>query len=186
MDGREIIKRYFGKTIPQRKNETTKLRTIKRAVSKRGLSLIHKEVLSKKPKNCLWSYIPSISPKSYQTTSGKRMQKILISELKNKPITNAIAETIGDKDICIFILYCLVNTNKKRDLDNYTKNIIDGLHKSGLFKDDKQIKLLTSKFQYINVKDKTYPFALENPVIAIDFFNDNHKIVMAVNKFFNM
>jgi len=185
VNGRDIIKKYLGKDIPKRRSEKVKLRIIKKFTSQRGLSLIHFDVINSLPrKEHLWSRVPSISPKSYQTKAGKRMRRILISELKKDNRTQKVNNKIGNKEISIYILYKLVSKRKQRDIDNYTKNIIDGLHEGGLFNDDSQIKFHTSKIEYINVKDEKYSTSLEKPIIIVELFNESDKVISEFNNKF--
>jgi len=164
---------------------TSKIDSLKKFVWKRGQSLIHKDVFNSIPKNKgLWCHVFSVFPASYQTKAGKRMQNIIIKELKNNPKTKKINEKIGKKDIEILILYKLVNKTIKRDIDNYTKNIIDSLRKGGLFEDDVQIKFCASKIEYIKINDEKYSRALEKAIVRIDFFNDRNKVCKEFDKIF--
>ncbi len=162
------------------------MRILRKANLKQGMSLLHKDVLKSFPKDKgLWCHVFSAFPVSYQNSiSGKKMQNIIVGELEKDSNTRIIREKIGEKDIEILILFKLVS-KRKRDVDNYTKNIIDSLKKCGLFKDDKQVKFCASKIEYLNVKDAKYYQALEKAIIRIDFFSEENKICKEFNQIFS-
>ena len=92
-----------------------------------------------------------------------------------------IKEKIGDNDIEIFLLYKLVGKTKKRDIDNYTKSIIDS-YKNILFNDDKQIRLLISKIDYLD--DRKYGASMEKVIIRLDYFGKS-PINLELDELFN-
>ena len=112
--------------------------------------------------------------------------KKFFTNIKKIKKTEVICEKIGGKPIQILIKYLLVNTNKDRDVDNYTKNIIDSLKEGGLFEDDnnRQVRFVSSKVNYIEVKDKRHYRAYEKAVIILDFFDEKNKIIEEFNSNF--
>jgi len=185
MKAEELLKKVFPNiNIPKRRSEKVKMRVLRRAVQKSGQSLVHKETLESMPKNKgLWCHAPPFSPSSFQSSKGKKMKEKLIEWLKTRKDTTSINQKIGGKDLEILILYKLVS-KKKRDIDNITKNIIDSLHRGGLFNDDKQVKFRADKVEFIEVKDATYSSAYEKAIIRIDFFNNKNKTINAFNNIF--
>ncbi len=188
-NGRLLLTKTFPNIkIPKRRSKKIKINILKRKVSSRGLSLIHKDSFNSCPiGKHLWWLMPEAHPASFQTKAGKRMRNIIIEKLKKSKNTKKIYKKIGNKPIQILIKYLLVNTNKNRDIDNYTKNIIDSLKEGGLFKDDnnKQVRFVASKVNYIKIIDKKYYSAYEKAVIILDFFNDKNKIIENFNSNFN-
>lgn len=185
---RDLLKMVFPHLkIPQRRSEKVKMNILKRGVSLRGISIIHKDSFDSCPKGKhLWWLMPDAYPASFQTKAGKRMRKIIVDKLKKSKNTKLICEKIGDKPIQILIKYLLVNTNKDRDIDNYTKNIIDSLKEGGLFEDDnnRQVRFIASQVSYIEVTNKRYYRAYEKAIIILDFFYDKNRIVEEFNSNF--
>jgi Holliday junction resolvase RusA-like endonuclease len=181
INGRDLLKMAFPNIkIPKRRSERAKMNALRRGVSSRGISLIHKDSLDSCPKGKhLWWLMPNAYPASFQTKAGKRMRKIIVDKLKKSNNTKVICERIGDRPIQILIKYLLVNTDKDRDVDNYTKNIIDSLKEGGLFKDDnnRQVRFVASKVNYIEVKDRRYYRAYEKAVIILDFFDETKGLI---------
>jgi len=177
----DLVKQEFPNVkIPKRRSEKVKMNLLKQGIASRGISMIHRDSFNSCPKGKhLWWSMPDAYPASFQTKAGKRMRKIIVDKLNKSKNTKVIREKIGDKPIQILIKYFLVNTNKKRDLDNYTKNIIDSLKEGGLFEDDnnRQIRFVSSKINYIEVMDKKYYRAYEKAVIILDFFDERTKII---------
>jgi len=165
------------------------MRILKKSVAKRGRSLIHKGVVKSLPKiKGIWpsGIIFDASPESFQTKTGKRMRNLIIEKLKSDNNTKNSCEAIGDKPLQILILYKLVNIKKKRDVDNYTKNIIDSLKQGGLFRDDNnhQVRFVASKIEYLDVEDKSYYRALEKFIVFLDYFNEKSPVVKDFNSIF--
>ena len=182
----DIIKKIYPNIkIPKRRSEKQKLRSLKRSVSKRGLSLVHKDVIKSIPKDKgLWTHVTKASPASYGTKAGKKMQNIIIESLRKDLKTSEINKKIGEKDIEVLILYLFASKNKKRDIDNYNKNIIDALRKGGLFKDDRQIKFQASCIKFLKIKDKRYYRSIEKAIIRVDFLKPKNKLYQEFNKIF--
>lgn len=174
--------------IPKRRSEKVKMNILKKGVSSRGISIIHKDSFDSCPKGKhLWWLMPDAYPASFQTKAGKRMRKIIVDKLKKSKNTKSICEEIKNKPIQILIKYLLVNTHKDRDVDNYTKNIIDSLKEGGLFEDDndRQVRFVASKVNYVKVTDKRYYRAYEKAIIIVDFFDEDNQIVKDFNSNFN-
>ena len=188
MNARELLQSKFPNIkIPKRRSEKVKSRLVKKFVNKRGISLIHKQSYESVPKKGLLHKLFGASPASYQTKNGKRMQRLVIEELKSDPNTKKVCEKISNSPLQICILYTLVDIKKKRDIDNYTKNIIDSLRKGGLFKDDNnhQVKFIASKVEYLDIKDKSYYRASEKFIVFLDFFNDESNLIKEFNLIYN-
>lgn len=181
VNGIDLLKKAFPNLkIPKRRSDKVKMNVLKRGVASKGISMIHKDSFNSYPQGKhLWWLMPSAYPASFQTKAGKRMRKIIIEELRNSKNTKEIYKKIGNRPIQILIKYLLVKTKKKRDVDNYTKNIIDSLKESGLFEDDthQQVRFVASKINYIVVPNKKYLRALEKAVIIIDFFDESKEMV---------
>ena len=170
MKATELLEKVFlDLKITKRRSEKVKKNILKRSVAKRGLSLVHEDHLKSMPKDeGIFTKAFRFHPASSQTEAGKRMRKGIITDLNKDQNTKQIKEKIGKKDIEVLILYKLVNIKKKRDIDNYTKNLIDSL-KGNLFEDDNQVKFLASKIEYIKIENKKYYQASEKAIIRIDF-----------------
>ena len=185
----ELLENRFHLKVPKRRSEKVKLRVLKKAVVNRGQSLIHKDVPESLPKiKGIWpsGVIFDASPESFQTKTCNRMRKLIVEKLKSNDNTKKECERIGDKPLQLFILYKLVNIEKKRDIDNYTKNIIDSLRLGGLFSDDNnhQIRFIASKVDYLEVEDKSYYRGIEKFIIFLDFFNEQSLVVRDFNSIF--
>ena len=180
----DILKERFPTyKVPKRRSEEGKMRVLRRNLMARGQSLVHRKVYDKFPKERgLFCKKFSFWPSSYQTSAGKKMQNGIIENLKNNPKIKEIYNQIGSKAIEILLLYHLAKTKKRRDIDNYNKNIIDSLRKGGLFEDDSQVKFLASKIEYIEVKDTTYYRAWEAATVRVDLFNENNALCASFNK----
>ena len=185
VNGRELLKMAFPHLkIPKRRSKKVKMNILKRGVASRRISIIHKDSFNSCPQGKhLWWLMPNAYPASFQTKAGKRMRKIIVEKLRKSKNTKKICETIGNKPIQILIKYLLINTKKDRDLDNYTKNIIDSLKEGGLFEDDnnRQVRFIASKVDYLEVSDKKYYRAYEKAIIIVDFFDDKNKIIEKFN-----
>lgn len=184
----DLIKQQFPNVkIPKRRTGKSKMNALRRGVSSRGISLIHKDSFDSCPKGKhLYWLMPNAYPASFQTNAGKKMRRIIVDKLKKSKNTKTISEKIGEEPIQILIKYLLVNTKKDRNVDNYTKNIIDSLKEGGLFEDDnnRQVRFVASKVSYIEVKDKRYYRAYEKAIIILDFFDEKNKIVKDFNSNF--
>jgi len=186
MNARTILMNIFGRKIPNRRSQKVKMKILRKNLSERGLSLVHKEVYDNMPKDGgLFCKKFSVSPASCQTSAGKKMRRMIVNKLINDLQTQKVKKQIGDKSIEILISYHLLKTKKRRDIDNYTKNVIDSLHKGGLFNDDSQVRFLCSKINYITVVDPKYYRALEAVTVRVDFFNEYNKVTKEFNKIFN-
>lgn len=185
MKATELLEKVFlDLKITKRRSEKVKKNILKRSVAKRGLSLVHEDHLKSMPKDeGIFTKAFRFHPASSQTEAGKRMRKGIITDLNKDQNTKQIKEKIGKKDIEVLILYKLVNIKKKRDIDNYTKNLLDSL-KGYLFEDDCQVKFLASKIEYIKTKNKKYNKTLEKAIIRIDFMK-NSELSTHFNKIFN-
>lgn len=185
MKATELLEKIFPNLkIPKKRSERVKKNILKRFLLKRGLSLVHKDHLISMPQDeGIFTKAFHFYPASFQTEAGKRMRKGIINDLENNPNTKRIKDKIGKKDIEVLILYKLVSQKKKRDIDNYTKNLLDSL-KGYLFEDDCQVKFLASKIEYIKTKNKKYNKTLEKAIIRIDFMK-NSELSTHFNKIFN-
>jgi len=180
-----IQKRFPHIKFRKRARKRNKLDIIKKFVLERDTSVIHRNVLSSFPNDVgLWTKILKFCPFSYQTNAGRRVKRKLKLDIEHDPSTNEIKNKIGNKNIEIFILYKLVNKKTKRDIDNYNKNLIDCL-KERLFNDDKQIKFLASKVDYIPVRSKKYSRTLEKAIVRIDFLGKSKVYYEFDRLFFN-
>lgn len=168
--GPEFIKMSFPDAkFRKRKRGETDNDIILRGVSKMGMSVIHRDVLDSLPKDKgLWCRALKFCPCSYQSKAGKRFRYAFQRDLELDSTTSKIKEMIKDQHVEVLILYKLVSKRTKRDIDNYTKNIIDSMKKL-LFDDDMQIKFLASKIEYIEYNRK-YSRGLEKAIVRIDFF----------------
>ncbi|HLD55787.1 MAG TPA: hypothetical protein VJB35_06005 [Candidatus Nanoarchaeia archaeon] len=173
---------FISKKIPIKRSPKKESEVIRKRARLSGISIIHQDCFKGCPKEKhLWWLMPQAFPASFQTKAGKRMRKIMVNDLKKNKNTKLICEKIGDEPIQILIVYYLVNTEKNRDVDNYTKNIIDSLKDGGLFTDDnnRQVRFVASKVNFINVTNYNYYRAFEKAIIIVDFFDEKSKIVSA-------
>lgn len=181
MKGYEILEKKLGLKFKKTKRDT-KLDELRRYLYKRGMSLFHKETVKSYPKDRgIITVIPKYVPSSFQTKCGKRIKKRIQEEGKKNKLYAETKAKIGDKDLEVFLIYKLIKSTR-RDVDNYTKNIIDA-YKGILFEDDNQIKLLVSRIDYIN-EVKKYSRALEKVIIRIDFLGKSN-ITSELDKIFS-
>ncbi|MBI2546574.1 RusA family crossover junction endodeoxyribonuclease [Candidatus Woesearchaeota archaeon] len=185
MNARDILTERFGRKIPKRRSQKVKMKILRRGLQKKGLSLVSKDVHDCLPKKLgLYWRVFGAFPASFQTAAGRKMQVAMINELQGDPKVKAIKEYIGQKDVEVLLLYKMVKTRKIRDIDNFTKNIIDALRKGGLFQDDSQVKFYASKIEYMEVKDKRYYRAYEKVIVRVDLLNETNEPCKSFNAIF--
>ncbi len=123
------------------------------------------------------SYPPSLNS-YYRTVNGR----IIISK-KGREYRSAVALELLLQDLTIFgkarlnvIISAFMPDNRRRDLDNMLKCVLDALQKNGVYDDDSQIDhLAITRVHYTKEQEPRLVIDITEIEPAISRLNDNKK-----------